>query len=294
MPKLLTRAAKVPAPRQAGKRRKTDPDTVLDTTGASPELVAYLKEALSWLGTKEVPVGSNLTQITRRYGPIPGYPYDGYGYPWCMAFCWVVGDISGSKKLIPRTASTIAAADWFKQRGAWGSTPRVGALVFFGRPKIVHVEIVTRVYPNGDFQTIGGNTSGQDSHGRINPNGDGCYTKRIQGSNPRINGFGYPAWPGQVLDRPARKGRGKHSKPKAAPKWPGRILTLTKPRMSGPDVKAWKLQMIERGYSDLTDSPVFGRSARDAAMDLQRKIGIAADGRVGRDTFAAAWEHPND
>lgn len=294
MSKLATRSAAAPPAKPAtrAKGRHPDPDTIIDLAGASPELAGYLKEALRWLGTKEVPARSNLTPITRRYGPISGYPHDGYGYPWCMAFCWVVGDIAGVKKLIPRTASTVAAADWFKQRGRWGKTPKVGALVFFGKPGIVHVEIVTRVYANGDFRTIGGNTSGQDSQGRINPNGDGCYTKRIIGSNPRINGFGYPAWPGQQLERPHRTG-GRHSRPKPAPPWPGRMLTLTKPRMSGPDVKTWKLQMIARGYGDLTDSPVFGRSAHEAAQDLQRKIGAAPDGRVGRDTWAAAWEHPN-
>lgn len=259
------------------------------------DLEAYLEEAAKWVGTVEVPKGSNLTEITRIYGPIGGYPYGGYGYPWCMAFCWAMAKLtkSGNLKVIPRTASTIAARDWYRQRGRIGQRPQRGALVFYGKPSIVHVEIVEKVLKNGDFITIGGNTSGEDKNGKINPNGDGCYRKRVSRNNPRINCFAYPDWDEEGDSSPSKPGKdkdkGKHRPKPVAPPWPGEVFRATKPRMRSNDIERWKRQMIKRGY-EMKPGPIFGTGAAKAARALQRKIGEAPDGRVGEATWRAAWE----
>jgi hypothetical protein len=111
--------------------------------------------------------GSNDTKYNRWLGPISGYPHSGYGYPWCASF-----------------------ASWaYKGRKRWGSTPRVGAQVFYGPGGGTHTEIVV-AFDAVYITTIGGNTGG--SLGGTYYNGDGVYRKRVRRDESRVYGYGYP------------------------------------------------------------------------------------------------------
>ncbi|WP_341856446.1 peptidoglycan-binding domain-containing protein [Brachybacterium sp. GPGPB12] len=56
-------------------------------------------------------------------------------------------------------------------------------------------------------------------------------------------------------------------------------------------LKKWQAQMVKRGYS-LTVDGRYGPATEKAAKNLQRLAGIAQDGKIGPDTFYAAYVLP--
>ena len=84
------------------------------------------------------------------------------GQPWCAMFVSWVGQKSNNGDIIPRTASCIVGVNWFKQRGLWGNTPQVGALIYFGNGYPTHIGIVEVVdRANQTITTIEGNANDQ-------------------------------------------------------------------------------------------------------------------------------------
>jgi surface antigen len=162
-----------------------------------------LAAARSQLGTVEKPPGSNCT----RYGAA----YGGNGQAWCAKFVWWVFRESHASGLIPKAAYTPTFAQWFRDHGRWGSTPRPGAVVFFDFPgdgvnRISHVGLVEAVNRDGTIQTIEGNTcSGRAGSQR---DGDGVWRRTRRTG---IAGFGYPAYGtggGTIHDRTHSEDRG--------------------------------------------------------------------------------------
>jgi hypothetical protein len=146
--------------------------------------------------------GTNDTIFNREFGKIPGYPHDGFGYPWCHSFLSVGLKRAGLKpgEHFPWTAGCLAGVAWFKERRRWGATPRVGALVYYGPGGGTHVEWVEKV-TGSTIVTIGGNTSGSLA-GEYH-NGDGVYRKTVSRSSSRIYGYGYPIY--EEDDMPSAK-----------------------------------------------------------------------------------------
>lgn len=56
-------------------------------------------------------------------------------------------------------------------------------------------------------------------------------------------------------------------------------------------LKKWQAQMVKRGYS-LTVDGRYGPATENAAKNLQRLAGLAQDGKIGPDTFYAAYVLP--
>lgn len=135
--------------------------------------------------------GENDTPFNHEFGRLPGYPHNGYGYPWCHSFLSVCLKRAGltPNEDFPYTAGCETGVAWFRQRGRFGPTPRVGALVYYGPGGGTHVEWVQKVTAT-EIVTIGGNTSGS-LEGRYY-NGDGVYEKHVPRNSPRIYGYGYP------------------------------------------------------------------------------------------------------
>jgi len=152
---------------------------------------AARKELARHIGYRES--GTNDTIFNHEFGRLPGYPHDGYGYPWCHSFVSVCLKRAGLRPDVdaPYTAGCLSGVAWFKARGRFGHTPRVGALVYYGPDGGTHVEWVEKVTAT-HIVTIGGNTSGS-LDGRYF-NGDGVYRKEVSRSSPRIYGYGYPIY----------------------------------------------------------------------------------------------------
>lgn len=86
--------------------------------------------------------------------------------PWCDMFLSWGANHLGYSDWFGEFSYTVAHAQWFQARGAWGREPQPGAVVFFdwsgggSVDGIDHVGLVTKV--NGDtFTSIEGNTSNQ-------------------------------------------------------------------------------------------------------------------------------------
>ncbi|WP_062441219.1 CHAP domain-containing protein [Herbidospora daliensis] len=147
------------------------------------------RELASHIGYREA--GQNNTPFNRAFGKIPGYPHDGFGYPWCHTFLSVGLDRVGLEPGVdfPWTAGCEVGVAWFKAHDRFGRTPKVGAFVYYGAGGGTHVEWVEKV-TDTTITTIGGNTSG--SLAGTYHNGDGVYRKTVARSSDRIYGYGYP------------------------------------------------------------------------------------------------------
>lgn len=144
--------------------------------------------AMGYVGTIEVPPGSNNT--------IFGASYGWNGVAWCDIFqCEMARKASGGYTLVGgKFAYTVAHANRFVALGRWGTTPRLGALIFFdwsgsrSIPNIDHVGLVRGpVTSTGLIPTIEGNTraNGEQKY-------DGVY--KVLRSRRFVVGFGYPAF----------------------------------------------------------------------------------------------------
>lgn len=157
------------------------------------------------VGTRETRVNGhwvNDSKYNRWFGKIPGYPRDGYDYPYCAAFVAWLADKAGVRGLYPHTASCEVGVSWFKQRGQFSEYPAIGAQVFFGKNGGSHTGIVYK-YDETYIYTYEGNTNGNGS-----AEGDGVYDKKRLRRDSYVYGYGYPAFPeGLVTADPSKKNK---------------------------------------------------------------------------------------
>lgn len=195
---------------------------------------------------------------------------------WCHTFVSWVFRKAGASHLAPITASCLEGVKWFKDRGQWHTSPKVGDLVYYGPGGGTHVEIVVGVTP-ATITTIGGNTSGT-LNGRYY-NGDGVYQKVVSRSSSRIYGYGRPRY---EASKAAPKGAAGSVK---VPPVPSRLLRRG---MVGSDVRRWQARMRERGWNIDVDG-IFGPQTERVARAFQAEKGLRVDGIVGPETWRAAW-----
>lgn len=77
------------------------------------------------------------------------------------------------------------------------------------------------------------------------------------------------------------------------PAWPGRELKYVSglPLMVGDDVSEWQTQMASRGWTIGVDGK-YGPQSDGVCRAFQGEKGLAVDGIVGPNTWAAAWSAP--
>ncbi|MFF3673576.1 peptidoglycan DD-metalloendopeptidase family protein [Streptomyces sp. NPDC002120] len=162
------------------------------------------------LGYRET--GENDTKFNRRFGQIPGYPHNGYGYPWCQSFQSIIHLDAGGRKNtdFPWSAGCAVATSWFKSNGRWStSSPQPGDMLMYGPGGGTHVDMVTEVEP-GRVRVIGGNTGGNMNGAYYN--GNGVYEKWVDRSNAKIHGYGRPKYQGGSTPPPVSGGKFKGNK----------------------------------------------------------------------------------
>lgn len=234
-----------------------------------------LQKAISQLGTTESPSGSNHT----KYGVWYGMDYQ----PWCAMFlsycfyhCGLPLPITTPKGF----AYCPYGVQWFKGRGWWHNTPKVGDLVFYDWHSdgvSDHVGIVESVNNDGTIIAIEGNTSvGNDFDG-------GKVMRRNRPLNV-IQGFG----------RPPYDGTSTTVNVSSYPSWPGIYFTLTSPPITSNHVQKWQQQMIYRGWDLNPDgaSGVFGERSYEVLKQFQIEKGLEVDGKLGPESWNAAWQLP--
>ncbi|WP_219466554.1 CHAP domain-containing protein, partial [Nonomuraea rhizosphaerae] len=148
----------------------------------TPEMKKYIDLLESQLGYSEK--GGSYTKFGDWYGKNIEFDADYSSAPWCdMYLSWAAHKL-GYEEWIGQFAWTVRHAEWFKEQGAWGKTPKPGAFVFYdwggsnSIDNIDHVGIVTRV-EGSTIHTIEGNI-------------DGGVAKRKERDTSKVVGYGYP------------------------------------------------------------------------------------------------------
>lgn len=123
---------------------------------------------------------------------------DTYGidYQWCDQFVdWCMVKTFGkpeAKRLLGGwSAYTPTSAELYKRRGQWHNTPKRGAQIFFKNDvRICHTGLVL-AFDDTRVWTIEGNTSSVTG---VVANGGCVREKCYDRDNPRIAGYGWPAY----------------------------------------------------------------------------------------------------
>lgn len=224
-----------------------------------------IAKAKSQVGTKENPSGSNKVKYNTEYY---GRAVSGSSYPWCCVFIWWLfkkcnasGLFYGGKK----TASCTTLMDYYKAKGQFSKTPKVGSLVFFqfdNDPASEHIGIVIKVN-SGSIVTIEGNTAvGNDSNG-------GEVMERTR-------------YPKQILGY-----ADPYSKPKGGSSKVTVTLDTLRNGSKSDNVKALQILLNGLGYSCGTADGDFGSKTLTAVKNFQKAKGLKQDGVVGAKTWAA-------
>lgn len=163
------------------------------------------KKSTSKLDDKTANAGSNnYTKYARDLVKWIGSPYAN-GVAWCDMFVdWVIikacmevtnttkKALAMAKELLGGwSAYTPTSANYYKEKGRYGTTPKVGAQIFFkNSARIYHTGVVVKI-ANGYVYTAEGNTS---SAAGVVANG-GCVRKKSYAVGySRIAGYGYPEY----------------------------------------------------------------------------------------------------
>jgi peptidoglycan hydrolase-like protein with peptidoglycan-binding domain len=227
--------------------------------------------------------------------------------PWCQSFVsWSAFTAGLDPKKYPKSASTIAASDWFKKNKRWADArnddPSAGDWIFFDFPddgvnRISHVGICIKNNGNGTIQVIEGNTSGTAKGDQRN--GGMCVEKtRAYVKDNKLKlvnavvGWGRPVYVGEE-DLPLLSKVGSSDAPVtkvAAPKKTP-TTTTTAPKAFTPLKKGYKGADVKKLQTalKLEADGVYGDATLKAVIAFQKahpKLGTA-DGVVGPKTFKA-------
>lgn len=233
--------------------------------------------AVRELGYRENPAGSNHNKYGRWYGTD--------GVPWCgcfVSYCFYSAGLPLPGQTNKGFNYCPAEADWFKRKGHFYHTPKVGDVVFFDwhpgtrDSDAWHVGIVEQINPDGSITSIEGNTG----NGSREDNGGQVLRKKHYSHD--WYGFGRPDYSG-----PNQPLESDH------PNWPERFIYLTSPHVTGEDVQIWKKQMIARGW-DLGTGKLdeFDQRADEVLRKFQAEKALEVDGILGPCSWNAAWETP--
>jgi hypothetical protein len=190
-------------------------------------------EAIIEIAKKEVGTIEGPKDNETKYGKWTGMNFQ----PWCQSFVsWCAFTSGLNPKKYPKSASTVAASDWFKKNDRWSDArnddPTPGDWIYFDFPddgvnRISHVGICIKNNNDGTIQVIEGNTSGTAKGDQRN--GGMCVEKtRAYVKNNKkkllngVVGWGRPVYTGEedlpLLNKiaeaaPAKKAAKKAVKP---------------------------------------------------------------------------------
>jgi hypothetical protein len=189
---------------------------------AKGSLEAIIAVAKKEIGTIEGPKDNET-----KYGKWSGANFQ----PWCQSFVsWSAFTSGLDPKKYPKTASTVAASDWFKKNNRWADArnddPTPGDWIFFDFPddgvnRISHVGLCIKNNGDGTIQVIEGNTSGTAKGDQRN--GGMCVEKTrayVKNNKPKlinaVVGWGRPVYAGEE-DAPLLAKLGAAPKKEAKP-----------------------------------------------------------------------------
>ena len=253
----------------------------------------------------------NWTKYARDLAAAGYYNGNKNGYAWCDIFVdWCVWQASGKDparaqriqcQTGPLGAVCPYSAQYYKDKGRYDRTPRVGDQVFFQQGgEIVHTGVVVEVTAS-TVTTVEGNS------------GDKVAKHTYSRSDSYIAGYGHPLYEDESIS-------GVVPAPEATPadhvkewqRWLGvdadgevgpatneasvRKLLLALLAMYplqwgdvGDAVKVLQGHLYAAGYDPDGLDGEYGPGTKSAVRALQQAKGLAADGEAGADTFAAIY-----
>lgn len=235
--------------------------------------VGYLEKKSNFnLDSKTSNAGSgNWTKYARDLDGIRDF-YNGKknGYSWCDVFvdwCFVqaFGEAKARELLCQPTksagAGTTASAGYYKAKGQFFKSPKVGDQIFFGNDSgCTHTGLVYMV-DNAMVYTVEGNTSVASG---VVANGGGVWKKSYALTYSKIYGYG----------RPNYYGTAKAVEPVED--------------MDINNVKQVQVWLNRTFHSGLVVDGLYGTNTKKALVKaLQQTLGVEADGIYGAKTNAA-------
>ncbi len=249
---------------------------------------AIIEVAKKEIGTIEGPKDNET-----KYGKWSGVNFQ----PWCQSFVsWCAFTSGLDAKKYPKTASTVAAADWFKKNDRWADArnddPTPGDWIFFDFPddgvnRISHVGLCIKNNGDGTIQVIEGNTSGtakgDQRNGGMCVEKNRAYVKNKKGILNAVVGWGRPVYAGEENAPLLSKGAAPApvASPVAAKK---KAPTAFKPLKNGSKGTGVKNVQTLLG---LKADGAFGPGTTKAVQDFQKKSGLPVTGVVDATTFKA-------
>jgi hypothetical protein len=252
-------------------------------------------EAIIEVAKKEVGTIEGPKDNETKYGKWTGANF----LPWCQSFVsWSAFTSGLDAKKYPKSASTVAAADWFKKNNRWADArnddPTPGDWIYFDFPddgvnRISHVGLCIKNNGDGTIQVIEGNTSGTAKGDQRN--GGMCvektraYVKNKKGILNAVVGWGRPVYAGEE-NAPLLSKAGTVSEPakpavkKAAPAKKAAFKPL-KNGSKGDSVKKVQKLLGLKADGD------FGSGTEKAVKDFQSKKQLPVTGIVDQATLKA-------
>ena len=232
--------------------------------------------------------------------------------PWCQSFVsWCAFTSGLDAKKYPKTASTVAAADWFHKENRWSDArnddPTPGDWIYFDFPddgvnRISHVGICIKNNGDGTIQVIEGNTSGTAKGDQRN--GGMCVEKTrgyVKDNKKKlinaVVGWGRPVYTGEenapllskvvstdlpvsniVVTKTVKKPQAKKSK--------GNSDAMTIGAKGNPVIK------IQKALGIKADGE-FGKGTEKAVKQFQKANSLPVTGKVDTLTFQKIVESKN-
>jgi len=251
-------------------------------------------EAIIEVAKKEIGTIEGPKDNETKYGKWSGVNFQ----PWCQSFVsWCAFTSGLDAKKYPKTASTVAAADFFKKNNRWADArnddPTPGDWIFFDFPddgvnRISHVGLCVKNNGDGTIQVIEGNTSGTAKGDQRN--GGMCvektraYVKNKKGILNAVVGWGRPIYAGEE-NAPLLSKAGSVAEP---------VATATKAKKAAPAAfkplkngsKGTGVKTVQTLLGIKADG-AFGPGTAKAVQDFQKKAGLPTTGVVDQATLKA-------
>lgn len=255
-------------------------------------MLKVLQIAQAEVGTRES--GDNGTLYARDLDAIHYFNTPKQNLAWCAVFvCWCFVQAYGAdaaRRILFQperdncAAACAYAANYFKQRGRFGLSPKIGAQIFFGQNAGDHTGIVYS-YDAARVYTIEGNSDDQVAR------------RSYDLSNPWIAGYGYPDYE-SLPNGGEESGEPPEEPEEDAPPAPmdknrcAITLRILRIGDSGEDVRALQALLAMRGFrcGFYGADGEFGAKTEKALMCFQFDRNLTVDGEAGPETYAALWE----
>lgn len=151
------------------------------------------------------PGRNNYTKYARDLFEAGYYNGNKNGYAWCDSYVdWCFYILCRRDRIVAEAlscqtgkygASCRYSAEYYREQGRFGHTPRIGAQIFFGKKGAeTHTGIVTR-FDSKFVYTNEGNTS---RGAGVVPNGGCVCNKKYARGYSKIVGYGYPYYDAEV------------------------------------------------------------------------------------------------